>query len=916
GGSNRPDTETAVDAGSTDTVMGGRVTTFALGDNVVSVDILDKPDIGNLTVNPDNTLALVLTGTTDDGPLSFSYNVTFADGSTQSVAKTVDVQPLNYQSGWSTGENIYMLETDEHGGLVIEHGDVHRTVHVSNDATALSREDLAKLHKVGKDEVTAEWLMSREEYGSTPDLALNEELGAELWNALTDAPGSHWLLLEKGHDYNFPIIPRDAAGESELHPLYIGSYGEGSAPRLMNEVSQGRADQNIVVEGLEFQERFFFSNGDNLLLNDLAFDGHGVVIQGTSGQDLEGITLRNSTIYDTVKDAPSGSTWGDSDRIQGFFGSDINGLLIEGVHIDHTGWEEGYSPDWDASYGQTPSKMSQNVYLQYDNSDVTFRDNISMRAASFGVQVRPGGFIEDNVFIDNNAATNAVGGNEVSDGVKDGHFSMLSGNLVTSGGAKETTQNAALTWALNSSPEATRLDNIVAHLADPNNPQEFQTKVGNGGATSDRNAYYDNTVVYNWMAQNFRNGSLDRNLDKNVDNLDTQLADQTTIQNFTAALLGQSTATIDDLGQYLRGQVADGEIDDVTADDILAYFRETFDPNWSGERSAAETLRFIPSDLGDGVRWDNRVNWSTEDLPGTAAGDSIDLGGNWVVFASVTADLQDFAFGSDGRLNVTSGKLEISGETTVGADGAEVDISGAGQFWMNGYTGAAELDIDVNGGRFANTGELTGQVDLSATGGQTILATSGANLSLDDDSRVSVVGSDAKVGFDGDDGAVATLQLEGGRLDFVADENGFSEIGEFRSGHFDDEPNVLSGIDMGDGVLGIDITGLNGAELRDTLLGADEILGNFSTIELIGLADNQDATITFDYEEDEVSFYVTKVGDGEGKVQTEFLGDMMDADESAAIWDVLTEGQGTYSDTDLPDIEINPEDPNLFSAAA
>ena len=45
-------------------VTSGRTSTLEHnGDNVASIRILDGPQYGNLTVNPDNTMALVLTGT-------------------------------------------------------------------------------------------------------------------------------------------------------------------------------------------------------------------------------------------------------------------------------------------------------------------------------------------------------------------------------------------------------------------------------------------------------------------------------------------------------------------------------------------------------------------------------------------------------------------------------------------------------------------------------------------------------------------------------------------------------------------------------------------------------------------------------------------------------------------------------------
>jgi hypothetical protein len=448
------------------------------------------------------------------------------------------------------------------------------------------------------------------------------------------------------------------------------------------------------------------------------------------------------------------------------------------------------------------------------------------------------------------------------------------------------------------------VDNIITHLADPNNPDEFAAKLSTHAAIDGgQNAYYNDTIIYNWVASNDDPDSdRFRSPDTNTEGLDPAQLDQTTIQRFTADLLGVETATIDDLAQYMRAHMLNGTLSPVDADMIINYFQQSFGiaPD---VRTEAETIRFVPDDRGDGFRWDNRLNWNTDDLPGQVSGDSVELGGNWVSYAAMTSTIEDLDFGSGGRLSVTSGVLGVTGDTTTGERGGELDVTKAGQIWMNGYADSDRLDIDVSGGRFANLGDFTGNFDISVTDGQAILATSGAEMRIGEDSRLTVTGDEAKVGFDGADGGIATLHMEGGRLDFIADETGFSGITEFRSGAYGDEPDVLSGIDLGDGILGIDITALNGAALEDTLLGADEILGSFRTIELIGLREDQDATITFDYETDEVTFRVTAAGQGTGVADVEFLGDMMDAQDEGALWAALTDGQGTYSETDPPEVD-------------
>ena len=893
-------------------IAAGRVTTLDTGlENVASIKITELPEIGNLTVNPDNTLALVLTGTDYSGPLSFQYDATFDDGTSQNFDYTVDVQPLTALKGWSTGESVYMLETDEEGDLVVEYGDIHRTVYVSDSDMALSKSDIAALEGLDEDSISPkalrEILMENPEYGATPDMALDQDLGMELWDALNQESGSNWLLLERGYEYDdVKLIPNNTVGESELHPVYVGAFGEGAAPKLVGEdLRMFRGESNIVIENLEFATHINVLGAKNLIFNNVVVDGRQMNLQGGKDTPLEGITVRNSVLYDSAKDAPENETWGDTDRIQGIFSKAIDGYLLENIVVDHSGWQADYKYDGDGDFGQAPSKMSHNIYMTDDLSDITMRDSIIMRGASYGVQFRSGGFVEDNAFIDNNAAFYTSGG----DG--DGQFGFVADNLVTSGAAKESESGAALTFGIGMVDNDTLLDNIVAHLADPNNPDEFAAKVGNGWALDTRpDSYYDDTIVYNWMAQNYIGNpqALERNADQNVDGLDTDLADQTTIQNFTADLLGQSTATIDDLGQYLRTQIEDDQLDPVTADEIIAYFQETFGIA-ADVRFSEETLRFVPNDLGDGVRWDNRINWTTEDLPGTVAGDSVDLAGNWVVFATTTATVQDLDFGSGGQLAVTSGRLDVEGETSVGANGGEIDVSGAGQIWMNNYSDEDALDIDVDGGRFANTGVFDGLLDLHVTDGQALLGVDDAVMELGQDSALTVVGDGAKVGFDGEAGGVSVLRMESGsELRMVAGEDGFSTIEEFRSGaHENDDPNVLSALDIGEGALLIDVAGIAGGAARDDILiDTDEIVGLFDDIEFIGLGSDQDATLVVDYDTDTVTLSLGTAGEGTGVLDVTTVGDMLNAANSEEIWAVLTEGQGTYEELDASTPDATP----------
>jgi hypothetical protein len=65
---------------------------------------------------------------------------------------------------------------------------------------------------------------------------------------------------------------------------------------------------------------------------------------------------------------------------------------------------------------------------------------------------------------------------------------------------------------------------------------------------------------------------------------------------------------------------------------ILAYFQLGFGVTPDIRSSRPRHCASSPDDRADGVRWDNRENWDTDDLPGSVSGDSVNLAGNWVTF--------------------------------------------------------------------------------------------------------------------------------------------------------------------------------------------------------------------------------------------------------------------------------------------
>ncbi len=883
GGADGASTTPTIADGTVDVIAGRVATLSPAASDAVSVEIVSGVEHGTVTVNPDGTFALVMTQSGFTGSQSFTYSAQHEDGSVTTHQVDLNVTPGLQDQGWGTGEAQYMLATDENDRVIVEHGDVHTKVYISGSSSALSLADVARIEGIDVSQVTGGFL-AENGYGQSEDLALAQDAGMTLWTTVTPdhSQTSNWLLLESGYDYADlgRIFGRGVGGESEMNPLYVGAWGDGDAPKIATafDMTYQYGYSNIVVQDVHIGDGSLILKAENLLFDNVTFTGDEVAIQWSSG-----VTIRNSEFFDIYREeSKDGGDWEThSDRIQALYMNETDGALIENAVFDLNGW----NPD-----GQPPSMFSHNMYFGAHMDDVTVRDSIFMRGASYGAQVRSGGFIEDNVFLDNNAAFTALGG-DYNDAGPIGNYTLMTDNLVTSGAHKEAFQIGGLTMGILETGELTSMvDNIVAHLADPNNPAELDYKIWTHDAVSNESTYYDDTIVYNWQGAN-EVYNPDTTTEQNIDGLNTAVLDQTTIQNFTAQLLGQETATIEDLANYLRAQ-ADGAFDNlVDADLIIRFFQEGFGiaPDI---RAEATTLRFVPDDLADGVRWDNRLNWDTDDLPGLHAGDSVDLGGNHVTYGT-NAAIDSLDFGADGALNVYGGRLTLNGGIT-GDDTGHLNVEGAGQIWTNG-SDAADLDITLSGGRFANTG-LMQNADLTATGGQAILATEGGEFDLGAGHTLAVTGG-ATVGFDGDDGQTAILDMhEGATLAFGADDTGeMGAIGEFRSGALGETPNVQSGIDLGDATLEIDLSGLSAsAGTAFTLMDADEIVGLFNDATVGGLG-ARDATIVIDYVSDSVTLELTS---GSGAVSVQTLGDQTDVSAgNQSLWDTLTADQGVVSET-------------------
>jgi hypothetical protein len=228
-----------------------------------------------------------------------------------------------------------------------------------------------------------------------------------------------WMLLRCGDEWfeNIPSIGK--SGYSEDEPILISSYGEGERPLIKSESGSVISnDGHVVPEHIFFVGLDLYSykrdpssadydesvtsnrgvrwvgGGNDILMEDCCFRffSGGLVVQKYTGPQLTDFKLRRCIITDS---------YSTNSHSQGFYASEIDGLLVEECIFDHNGWLVQGTGD-NSQEGGAATMFNHNTYFGECN-DVVMRGNMFLRASSMGNKMRsdePGGSI--GILFDNN----------------------------------------------------------------------------------------------------------------------------------------------------------------------------------------------------------------------------------------------------------------------------------------------------------------------------------------------------------------------------------------------------------------------------------------------------------------------------------------------------------------------------------
>lgn len=307
-----------------------------------------------------------------------------------------------------------------------------------------------------------------------------------------------WLLLKRGDTWVEALPNWMKSGRSESEKMVMGAYGDGdSRPQIrppdgvvgMNAIGNSKTDHVAFVGfHLEPKERLgdsspvgfrWLRRGEDILFEDLFVGGWSAnfILQAAG----DGVVLKDFRINGCViVDA-----WSTTSHSQGLFIYGTDGMVIENSVIA----SNGFNPD----RGADPTIYNHNVYVQNGSGGVVLRDCIVADAASHGVQMRPGGVIEGNLFLSNPISILVGGGTNPDAG---GVIGNVKNNTIMYGRGIGSSLPRSMGIDLSNIREATVFGNILAISQIDYNGSPIQiSRSGEHGVTDTEISR--NTIV-NW----------------------------------------------------------------------------------------------------------------------------------------------------------------------------------------------------------------------------------------------------------------------------------------------------------------------------------------------------------------------------------------------------------------------------------
>ena len=290
-----------------------------------------------------------------------------------------------------------------------------------------------------------------------------------------------WMLLRRGDVWFEALGTWDKSGKSPDEPMVISTYGDSPERPLLKTgaavgiyLPAGKTANFLAVVGLHLYAHTrdpdspdyagpaggngvrWVGNSDGLLLEDMVVQFYRSTNVNIGG-NASNFKLRRSVIIDAWEVEAL------DQHSQGVFTMNVKGVLIEGNLIDHNGWDE-------EAPGANPTNYNHNIYIQTSCTGLVVRDNIITRASSYGLQARPGGLVERNLFVDNPSGLSFGLVKGMVAPLPGGVSGTIYGNVIRDSGDLSPMDPKGVGMQVSNVKSAVIRDNVMAHekTAGPN----------------------------------------------------------------------------------------------------------------------------------------------------------------------------------------------------------------------------------------------------------------------------------------------------------------------------------------------------------------------------------------------------------------------------------------------------------------
>jgi hypothetical protein len=316
-----------------------------------------------------------------------------------------------------------------------------------------------------------------------------------------------WLLLKSGDAWveSFPFWNR--SGRSPSERMVVKSYGSGPRPRILsgsnNAIHADSGNNTVGIRNLVFADLhlnahtnpgtaaasgfLIFNAAHNILIENCYVENYRVnMIFQTYATNIRqsNIAVRRSIIVDALAT--------NSAHAQGIYADGVDGLFLEENVFDMNGWSPSVP---------TANIFRHNIYIQTETggdrgcTNIVTRGNITARASASGFMQRPGGVVENNLFLQNPV------GLQFGYGPSPAVAGTIRNNVFLD--SRDISPTTPRGWGMNvTHAQGVEISgNIVAHQRSGSDNVQA---IGVDGTY--RNLMIQNNIVYNWNRPNRTDG--------------------------------------------------------------------------------------------------------------------------------------------------------------------------------------------------------------------------------------------------------------------------------------------------------------------------------------------------------------------------------------------------------------------------